>query len=99
IYVSAFNHGFDPCEYLEKVPAHRVWQFHLAGHLNLGKTIIDTHDHAIIEPVWNLYEQAVERFGTVSTMIERDDKIPALEVLLAELEMARQVAARVKLTA
>lgn len=99
IYVSAFNHGFDPREYLENVPAERVWQFHLAGHLNLGQTIIDTHDNSIIDPVWRLHEAAVRRFGTVSTMIERDDNIPALEVLLTELEMARSVAAQVELAA
>ncbi|MGH8549618.1 MAG: MNIO family bufferin maturase, partial [Methylococcales bacterium] len=99
IYVSAFNHGFDPREYLENVPVERVWQFHLAGHLNLGQTIIDTHDDAVIEPVWRLYEAAVHRFGTVSTMIERDDNIPALEALLAELEMARRVVAQVGLAA
>ncbi len=99
IYVSAFNHGFDPLEYLENVPAERVWQFHLAGHLHLGATIIDTHDHAVIEAVWGLYEAAVRRFGSVPTMIERDDNIPPLEVLLNELETARQVAAQVGLAA
>ncbi|MGH8477594.1 MAG: DUF692 domain-containing protein, partial [Methylococcales bacterium] len=99
IYVSAFNHGFDPQEYLENVPVERVWQFHLAGHLNLGQTIIDTHDDAVIEPVWRLYEAAVRRFGTVSTMIERDDNIPALEALLTELEMARRVVGQVGLAA
>ena len=99
IYVSAFNHGFDPQEYLDNVPVERVWQFHLAGHLNLGDTIIDTHDDAVLEPVWKLYEAAVHRFGTVSTMIERDDNIPPLEALLAELAMARRVAGQVALAA
>ena len=99
IYVSAFNHGFDPKEYLDNVPTERVWQFHLAGHLDLGDTIIDTHDDAIIEPVWKLYEAAVRRFGTVSTMIERDDDIPPLEVLLSELAMARRVAGQVAMAA
>ena len=99
IYVSAFNHGFDPREYLNNVPKERVWQFHLAGHLNLGNTIIDTHDDAVLEPVWKLYEAAVHRFGSLSTMIERDDNIPPLETLLAELAMARRVAGRVALAA
>jgi uncharacterized protein (UPF0276 family) len=99
IYVSAFNHRFDPNEYLENVPVERVWQFHLAGHRNLGDTIIDTHDDAVIEPVWQLYEAAVRRFGAVSTMIERDDNIPPLDALLAELETARRVAGRVALAA
>jgi uncharacterized protein (UPF0276 family) len=99
VYVSAFNHGFDALEYLESMSAERVWQIHLAGHLNLGDTIIDTHDDEIIEPVWWLYEAAVRRFGTVATMIERDDDIPALDVLLTELEMARRIAVQTGLTA
>ena len=92
IYVSAFNHDFDPLDYLDGIPAERVWQHHLAGHSNLGKVIIDTHDHPIIDTVWDLYAQAVQRFGRVSTMIERDDNIPPLAELLDELDRARRLA-------
>jgi uncharacterized protein (UPF0276 family) len=88
IYVSAFNHGFDPLAYLDGIPVDRVRQFHLAGHLNLGTHIVDTHDHPVIDAVWSLYEEAVRRFGVVPTMIERDDNIPELGELLAELEVA-----------
>jgi hypothetical protein len=91
IYVSAFNHGFDPLAYVEGVPRQRVQQFHLAGHTNNGDHIIDTHDHPIIDPVWQLYADAVRRFGPVSTMIERDDNIPPLQELLAELGQARRI--------
>lgn len=92
IYVSSYNHGFDPQAYLDGIPVERVQQFHLAGHRNLGNVIIDTHDEAVIDLVWNLYAQAVRRFGAVSTMIERDDNIPPLAELLAELEHARRIA-------
>jgi uncharacterized protein (UPF0276 family) len=92
IYVSAFNHDFDPRIYLREIPPARVWQFHLAGHRNLGTHIVDTHDEAIIDPVWELYADALARFGAVSTMIERDDRIPPLEELLAELDRARALA-------
>jgi uncharacterized protein (UPF0276 family) len=94
IFVSAHNHGFDPVDYLNGVPLERVRQFHLAGHSYNGELIIDTHDHPVVDPVWALYEQAVQRFGEVPTMIERDDNIPPLEVLLAELDIARRLAAR-----
>ncbi|HEY5682160.1 MAG TPA: DUF692 domain-containing protein [Sulfuricaulis sp.] len=93
IYVSSVNHEFDPLTYLDAIPADRVWQLHLAGHRNLGDYIIDTHDEPVIEPVWQLYTRAVQRFGKVSTMIERDDNIPPLTELLAELEYARRLAA------
>jgi len=99
IYVSAHNHGFDPLVYLDNVPANRVQQFHIAGHLNLNNIIIDTHGDSVIDPVWALYEAALRRYGPVSTMIERDDNIPPFGELLAELEMARQIAGSLELAA
>jgi len=69
-----------------------VLQFHFAGHKTCGDYIIDTHDAAIIDAVWSLYEAAVRRFGKISTMIERDDNIPEFPVLLAELEAAKELA-------
>jgi uncharacterized protein (UPF0276 family) len=93
IYVSSVNHEFDPHAYLNAIPPERVWQFHLAGHRNHDNYIIDTHDEPVIDPVWELYEAAVGRFGRVSTMIERDDNIPPLAELLAELDRARRIAA------
>ena len=91
IYVSAFNHGFDPRDYLFNVPIDRVQQFHLAGHQNFGEYIIDTHDHPVVASVWELYADALKHFGPVSTMIERDDNIPPLAELLAELAQAKQI--------
>jgi hypothetical protein len=91
IYVSGYNHGFDPRTYLEAIPGERVRQIHLAGHRNLGRYLIDTHDEPVTAPVWDLYELAARRFGPVSTMIERDDQIPPLPELLAELERARRI--------
>ena len=92
IYVSAINHNFDPYTYLTGIPVERVRQFHLAGHTCQQDLIIDTHDHPIVDPVWDLYAAAVRRFGYVSTMIERDDNIPPLFELLDELEQARRIA-------
>lgn len=92
VYVSAFNHEFDAYAFLRAMPAKRVRQFHLAGHLNKGTHIIDTHDHPIIADVWELYAEAVRLFPGVPTMIERDANIPAYAELLAELDVAREVA-------
>ena len=94
IYVSSVNHEFDPLNYLNAIPIDRVQQIHLAGHENHGDYLIDTHDHPVPDPVWELYGAAVRRFGRVSTMIERDANIPPLEELCCELDAARQLAAR-----
>lgn len=94
IYVSSFNHGFDPLEYLQGIPRERVQQFHLAGHSRYEDHIIDTHDAPIVDPVWELYAAAVKRFGPIATLIERDDNIPPLDALLIELEQAKAIEAR-----
>jgi uncharacterized protein (UPF0276 family) len=92
IHVSSKNHGFDAREYLAGVPPQRVQQFHLAGHTFQNNLVIDTHDQPVPDPVWDLYADAVRRFGPVSTMIERDDNIPPLADLVAELDHARAIA-------
>ncbi len=95
IFVSAFNHGFDALEYLDGIPPERVQQHHIAGHSQYEGYIIDTHDHDVVQGVWDLYAEAIKRYGDVSTMIERDDNIPELPELLSELQIARDVHARV----
>jgi uncharacterized protein len=91
VYVSSFNHQFDAKAFIDGVPASRVQQIHLAGHHNHGDYIIDTHDAPVIDPVWDLYAHALQRFGAVSTMIERDDNMPELAVLVDELQIARNI--------
>ncbi|HXG20036.1 MAG TPA: DUF692 domain-containing protein [Methylomirabilota bacterium] len=91
IYVSAYNHQFDPRLYIDAIPAERVGQIHLAGHSDKGAYLFDTHDGPVIEPVWELYRRAVQRCGRVSTLVEWDDQIPEFEVVCAEAERARTV--------
>ncbi|PHS33428.1 MAG: hypothetical protein COA95_00135 [Methylophaga sp.] len=95
IFVSANNHHFEAKEYVNGIDNDRVMQFHLAGHSYNGEMIIDTHDHDVCDPVWDLYEYALGRFGAVSTMIERDDNIPPFAELRQELAIAEKIAAKV----
>jgi uncharacterized protein (UPF0276 family) len=92
VYVSSVNHGLDAREFLQGIPVDRVVQLHLAGHTCHGRQLIDTHDAPVAEAVWELYRDAIDRFGTVATMIERDDNIPPLTELLDELSRARSIA-------
>ncbi len=93
IYVSSVNHEFNPLHYIAAMPSDRIYQIHLAGHSNMGDYIIDTHDDAVIDPVWDLYRETIMRHGMISTMIERDDNIPPLAELINELNRAREIAA------
>ena len=88
VYVSSFNHGFDPVEYIDAIPADRVVQYHLAGHTHKGTHIIDTHSDHAIDEVWKLYARACRRTGLVATLYEWDDDIPAFDVVLAEARKA-----------
>ncbi len=91
IYVSAVNHTFDPMDYILGIPANRVRQHHIAGHKNKGTFLLDTHDHNVPDPVWDLYRQSIPIFGEVPLILERDDDIPTLDELLIELNIARQI--------
>jgi uncharacterized protein (UPF0276 family) len=95
VFVSARNHGFDPDAFLAGLPPERVAQFHLAGHSDRGTHLLDTHDHPVRDEVWALYRRAVARFGTIATLLERDDHIPPLDDLVAEARRAGTLAAEV----
>ena len=90
VYVSSFNHNFDPVRYIESVPHKRIVQIHLAGHTNLGTHIIDTHDGHVIDPVWELYRLAHQLTGGVSTLLEWDAQIPEFPTVHAEVLKARR---------
>ena len=90
VYVSSYNHGFDPRQYVDGIPADRVVQVHLAGHTNEGTHILDTHSGRAIPQVWKLYERLVARTGPVSTLFEWDASIPPLAAVVREAAKARR---------
>jgi len=89
VYVSSFNHAFDPNLYVDAIPADRVVQFHVAGHTHKGTHIIDTHSDHAIDEVWALYGRAWARTGPTATLYEWDEDIPELAVVHAEALKAR----------
>lgn len=91
VFVSAANYGFDSIAYLDGIPHGQVRQIHLAGHSQGAELLIDTHDQPVPASVWDLYAHVLPRLGPVATMIERDDAIPPVAELLAELDMARRI--------
>jgi uncharacterized protein len=90
IYVSSKNHGFNPYDYVNAIPAHRVGQMHIAGHTKFEKYILDTHDHPVLDPVWKLYAHATKRCGVTATLLEWDDKIPSFDEVHAEALKANE---------
>jgi len=90
VYVSSFNHGFDPEVYVDAIPPDRVVQYHLAGHTHKGTHILDTHSDHAVQAVWKLYRRAWARTGPTATLYEWDENIPELEVVHAEALKARE---------
>ena len=92
VYVSARNLAFSAEHYIDSFPGGSVTEIHLAGHTrdpNFGEALlVDSHDAPIAPSVWALYERLIARIGARPTLIERDDNLPAFEVLLAEREHA-----------
>ena len=91
LYVNAINHGFDPADALQALPATAVHEIHLAGHAQNDDCMIDDHGSRVADPVWTLYEAACRHCGPVPTLIEWDTNLPALDVLLAEARKAQEV--------
>lgn len=87
VFVSASNLGYSAETYLDALPAEAIGEIHLAGHgADAGGSdlLIDTHGAPVAEPVWALYRRLIRRIGPRPTLIERDDDIPAFQVLMAE---------------
>ena len=96
IYVSSVNHEFEPMTYVNAIPAERVAQIHIAGHSRYEKYILDTHDHPVIDPVWQLYARAIERCGPTPTLLEWDDQIPAFDEVHYEAKKAERYLAQAR---
>ena len=86
IYVNSVNFGFNPSEFLRKIPAERIVYSHIAGHYQESENLlVDTHGADVVDPVWALLEQAYALFGTFPTLLERDTNIPKLPILMREI--------------
>lgn len=87
VYVNSVNFGFDPHAFLHGIPGERITYAHMAGHDQEAKDlIIDTHGQDVIAPVWGLLEEAYTLFGAFPTLLERDVNIPALNILMQEVD-------------
>lgn len=92
VVVSGFNHGFDPQDYLDRLPGEKIAQIHVAGHRRFENVYIDTHDQPICDEVFALFAQARRKFGAIPAMIERDDEFPPFAELIGELDRLRALA-------
>jgi hypothetical protein len=88
--------GQDASAYIDAFPIGHVQEIHLAGHAERaddegGRLLIDTHDRAVLDEVWQLYDRAIKRAGIMPTLIEWDTEIPAWPVLFDEAGRAERI--------
>lgn len=87
IYVNSCNFDFDPKAYIDKIPADRVVQLHVAGHFVRDDGLrIDTHGEAVPNEVYQLLDYTLRKVGPVPVLLERDNNVPPLDELLAEVD-------------
>jgi hypothetical protein len=92
VYVNSQNHNFDPQAFIESLPLDRVQQIHVAGHTRTSDgLIIDTHGETVSDPVLELLEFTLLRTGPVAVLLERDNDVPPLPDLLAEVARLRAI--------
>lgn len=89
VVLNSKNHGFDPCEFLDNTPLHRVGQLHLAGFEEDGDILLDTHAKPVDPETWSLYREILKRIGPTSALVEWDFQIPTLGRLMQEMKMAQ----------
>ena len=93
LIVNAGNAGAE-----DPVHAGRAWidalrpgivgEIHVAGHATVNGLRIDDHGSPVPPAVWALLDHARERFGRLPVLVERDNEIPPLPELLAEVARA-----------
>jgi len=103
VFVTATNTGETPLRALEAFAAAPVKEIHLAGHettVDGDQTLrIDTHDRAVCDDVWRLFEAALSLVGGKPTLIEWDDELPSLNTLLDEARKSARLTTRAPVTA
>ena len=95
IYVNSVNHRYDASQFLRALPAERIAYVHIAGHYNEAEDlIVDTHGADVIDPVWQLLDEAYSHFGVLPTLLERDFNIPPYAELMQEVDTIHQYQAK-----
>ena len=98
LVVNARNCGANKVEaalqaqaWVDAIRVGSVGEVHLAGHAELPGIVIDDHGSRVSAEVWQVFAHSVQRFGHVPALIEWDSDVPALDVLLNQADLARQI--------
>jgi uncharacterized protein (UPF0276 family) len=98
LHANATNFGYDAVEFLKRLPADRIGAVHLAGGKwveALGeRRLLDDHLHDVPDAVYQLLtDLAAIVPHPLTVILERDGAYPSIEVLLGQLDRAREAMA------
>ncbi len=103
LYLNSQNFGYDAESLVEAIPNGRIAYAHMAGHEVVARArngeedlllYVDSHGHSIADPVLDLLDAAYARHGVFPACVERDQNIPPVSELLAELDAIREIQCR-----
>jgi len=69
---AADEHGFDPDEFLDRLPAERVIEVHLSAGVTRPGTAVHFHGDPVAPPVWELLDHVAEQAPIKAALVERD---------------------------
>lgn len=98
LHANATNFGYDAMEFIKRLPLQRIASVHLAGGKwveALGeRRLLDDHLHDVPDPVYQLLaELAALTSQPLTVILERDGAYPEIDVLLRQLDRAREALA------
>jgi uncharacterized protein (UPF0276 family) len=92
VYVNSLNHGFDPRAFISALELSRVVEIHVAGHSKQPSgLVLDTHGAPVVDPVVELLAFTLEKCGPRPVLLERDNHVPPLPELVAEVQTLRRI--------
>jgi uncharacterized protein (UPF0276 family) len=95
LHLNAINHGFDPCAFLDALPAGLVQEVHMAGGVAvhddaLGRSFhADSHSHPMPEPTLDLLRRTLARHAPTAIILERDDRLDAVDEIIDDVARIR----------
>jgi len=102
LYLNASNHGFDPYEFLDALPDGLVKEVHVAGGETvndsaMGKSFLaDSHAYPAPDAALDLLRAVLARHNPAAIVLERDDRLDAVNEILDDVARIRAVVASVQ---
>jgi uncharacterized protein (UPF0276 family) len=95
LYLNASNHDFDPYAFLDELTPGLVREMHMAGGTTVQDPALrapffaDSHSHPLPAPTLDLLSHVLEQHAPASIILERDDRLDALEEILDDVARIR----------